>query len=289
MKIRILRTAALAFGLCMASTGHAAEIGDIVIGDLEFTTVGTAEFTDPFFKAFFEQMYGVSFKETFGIDNYTTTVALEEATTVPGYYRLVHPYKQLCEEVLASNEMWGAVFYYMEDSDYMRFNLTDPQKGYLDTFLMESTGLYPMDGIYSYETPLYVTSGVWYLGTGGMEVSESWYLHEKDGIYTIDASADEAVDLGGMQIYPLMTIAMWTDMETAGTVERYFPAPTTDFRLALHKTTTGTESIDTSTAVERVEYFDLCGRRLTTVPDAGMVIERTVFTDGTQKTNKRVF
>lgn len=289
MKILNLRNAALAFGLALTASANAVEIGDIVIEDLEFTTVGTAEYTDPFFKAFFEQMYGMSFKETFGIDNYTTTVALEEATTVPGYYRLVHPYKQLCEEVLAANEMWGAVFYYMEDSDYMRFNLSDPEKGYLDTFLMESTGLYPMDGIYSYETPLYVTSGVWYLGTGGMEVADSWYLHEKDGIYTIDAPADDAVDLGGMQIYPLMTIAMWTDMETAGTVERYFPAPTTDFRLVLHKTTTGVESIESDAAVESVEYFDLSGRRLTAAPEAGIVLERTIFTDGTHKTAKRVF
>ncbi len=52
---------------------------------------------------------------------------------------------------------------------------------------------------------------------------------------------------------------------------------------------TGVSDITTSRNIERVEYFDLCGRRLTTVPDAGMVIERTVFTDGTQKTNKRVF
>ncbi len=289
MKILSLRNTALALGVALTASANAVEIGDIVIEDLVFEPVGTAEYTDPFFKAVFEQMYGMSFKETFGIDNYTTTVTLEEATTVPGYYRLVHPYKQLCEEIIPQNEMWGAAFYYIEDSDYMRINMVDPQKAFVDTYLMESTGIFPMDGIYNYETPLYVTSGVWYLNTSGIEPAESWYLHEQDGVWMLPAVADESVDLGGMHISPLMTIAMWTDMETYGTVERYFPAPTTDFRLVLHKTTTGVESIESSAAVESVEYFDLSGRRLTAAPEAGIVLERTIFTDGTHKTAKRVF
>ena len=290
MKTSSLRTAALALGMALCASGAGAvEIGDIVIDDLEFTTVGTAEYTDPFFKAFFEQMYGLSFKETFGVDGYTTTVALEEATTVPGYYRLVHPYKQLCQEILPANEMWGAAFFYMEDSDYMRFNLTDPQKGYLDTYLMESTGIFPMDGIYNYETPLYVTSGVWYLSTGGMDVADSWYMHGADNVYTVAAPGSDCVDLGGMQISPLMTIAMWTDMETYGTVERYFPASTDEFRLVLHRTTTGAAAPATSAAVESVEYYDISGRRLGAAPATGIAIERTRYTDGTVRTAKRAF
>lgn len=86
-----------------------------------------------------------------------------------------------------------------------------------------------------------------------------------------------------------MTIAMWTDMETAGTVEKYIEAPIEDFRLVLHKTTTGAENIESASAAESVEYFDLSGRRLSAAPEAGIVLERTVFTDGTQKTAKRVF
>lgn len=245
MKIVTLRSAACALGLSLSiAAANAVEIGDINIEDLEFETVGTAEYTDPFFQAFFETTYGQTIKEAFGIDAYTTTVALEEAKGVPGYYRLVHPYKDLCEKIIPTSETWGAVFMYMEDGDYIRISATDPQKAYIDNYLMENTGIYPMDGINTYEAPLYASCGAWWLKTSGVDVPDSWYLHGNDGTYMMDATESDAVTVEGTTVTPLFTIAMWSDPVTFGTVETHYDASPASFKLVISKKTTGVDRVE---------------------------------------------
>lgn len=51
----------------------------------------------------------------------------------------------------------------------------------------------------------------------------------------------------------------------------------------------GVSAVTSDRTVESVEYFDLSGRRIKSAPAAGIVIERTRYTDGTQSTAKRVF
>ena len=232
----------------------AVDVGGVEIPEMTFEEVGTAVYTDAFFKSFFEQQYGLSFKEAFGIDVYTTEVVLEEAVEAKGYYRLVHPYKQLCEEVIPQNETWGCAFYYMEDSDYLRINAVEPGKAYVDVFLLENLGIYPMDGMYEYETPLFPASGAWWMMGYDMEVPDDYYLVRDGDVFTVKPTPAEDFDSENTKNVntPLMTVAMWTDPVNYGTVERYYPASvgSCDFRVELRFKTSGVEYIGDSASVQ---------------------------------------
>lgn len=238
MKIFTNQFASLFLVFSSVATAAAVDFGDISIEDMTFKPAGTAEYTDCFFKTFFEQQYGASFSETFGMDAYTTTVVIEESEQISGYYRLVHPYKQLCEEIIPQNETWAYVFYYMEESDYMRINAIDRSKAYIDSYLMENSGIYPMDGMYEYETPLYPSSAAWWQSSGGEDINPDYFLVNDGDTFTVKPTPAEDFDATDPTntATPLFTVAMWTDPVTYGTAERYFPASvgTCDFKLVLH-------------------------------------------------------
>jgi len=252
MKNFTLKSALIALVLTPFAIPQQAAGFEFPAEERTFSVVGTAEYTDAFFKSFFEQQYGESFKEAFGMDAYTTEVTLEECDQQKGYYRLVNPYKKLCTEIIPANEVWGAVFYYMPDTDFLRIDATDPDKAYVDSYLMENLGIYPVDGIYEYETPLYAASGAWWLKTSGAEVPDDFYLVRDGDTYTVKPTPAEDFDFSNKTNVntPLLTIAMWTDPVDYGTVERYFPASVggCDFRLVIKPETTGIDSIASSAA-----------------------------------------
>lgn len=251
MKIFTNRFASLFLVFSSVATAAAVDFGDISIEDMTFKPAGTAEYTDCFFKTFFEQQYGASFSETFGMDAYTTTVVLEESEQISGYYRLVHPYKQLCEEIIPLNETWAYGFYYMEESDYMRINAIDRSKAYVDSYLMENSGIYPMDGIYEYETPLYPSSAAWWQSSDGEEINPDYFLVNDGDTFTVKPTPAEDFDTTNPTntATPLFTVAMWTDPVSYGTVERYFPASvgTCDFKLVLHLDNSAIDEISAET------------------------------------------
>lgn len=112
--------------------------------DVEYYSAGSASYTDATMYDALPGVFGMqnyeslqaAFKSQLQIelpDVYTTTVPMQASSTTPGQYRLVRPFLEYYNSFLSTQLEYDIL------SDYLLFNISDPEKCYI---LPSATGIY---------------------------------------------------------------------------------------------------------------------------------------------------
>lgn len=230
---------------------------DLVLEGADYVLDGFAKYTDAFMAGYLS-MFGLT-AEQYGLPTiYTTTCSVEKSETTPGSYRLRAPFAQYPAK--------KAGFNYMQEVDYLYYNVLDPSKATIEPSML---GVWTRATLTQNGDPKALVLGAASesLATG-MEINNGFGVFANNKLTFPGENYKTTIDGKERELGPLATL-FW-NVTDGGAL--YITAPNPGDFLLETGVVDAIENVEASADVNApVEYYNLQGQKVVN-PAAGQLV-----------------